>query len=237
MSDKVQQTLGNPSWARVTAFTMYGLACGGMNIAFWQELLQLKLDAGLVFWGAIVCFLFAGFGFQIAKLKGRTILLSCLLLPFFPVLYLSALLLAMAVGVVWLPIVMTGFSIKGFLQRRRYRQKLRGAGRLTSVTEIRHRLEVGEGTFIMETGFKGTYQIWWTEDDLLAKGTPVKTNEEIFAVWEGKPHEFNELLLKDYLDEDSGKAILTDIPPKKARAGRLARAFPRTPSVLAVHYH
>ena len=69
--------------------------------------------------------------------------------------------------------------------------------------------------------------MWWTQDDLFALGSPVTTNEEFMDVLTGKEHAFNCQCLQDYLDADTGKALLTSIPARYARTQWLARQYPR----------
>ena len=99
--------------------------------------------------------------------------------------------------------------------------------RFTTLDDLRPRLIAGEGTLIEDTGHKGPYRLWWTEDDLFALGVPASTNEEFFAILTGKEHPFNSRCLNDYLDKESGKALLTSIPPRYAVSGKLARLFPK----------
>jgi hypothetical protein len=117
----------------------------------------------------------------------------------------------------------------------RFRRRMRSQGRFATAKRLRPRLQAGEGTLIVETGHKGSYRVWWAADDLLSLGRPVSTKEELTGLISGRlKHEFNERCLKEYLDNEHGKAHLTTIPARHIPSGRLARQFPQSRIVQVV---
>lgn len=100
-------------------------------------------------------------------------------------------------------------------------------GRFITLDDLRPRLDTGTGTLIMQWGQKGTYRIWWTEDDLFSLGEPVSARDDFIAVFQGQEHAFNTRCQQQYLDDETGRALLTSIPPRYGRSGKLARMFPR----------
>ena len=118
-------------------------------------------------------------------------------------------------------------AVRGVLAVRRFRSRMKTKNRFATLEDLRPRLMAGEGTLIEDTGQKGPYRIWWTQGDLFAFGAPASTDEEFISVLTGEEHPFNSRCLKDYLDEETGKALLTSIPPRYAASGKLSRLFPR----------
>ncbi len=57
------------------------------------------------------------------------------------------------------------------------------------------------------------YRIWFTEDDLSQKGMTTLTNDDLIDLLSGEERPFNSLLKDKYLNEQTGKALLTRIPP------------------------
>src|SRR5262249_20729399 len=124
--------------------------------------------------------------------------------------------------------------VTGIRDERRFRKRMKARDRYLTLDRLRQRLEAGEGTLIRESGVKGPVRIWWTEDDIPAKGTLVTTDEEYFAVFRGEPHAYNLHCWQEYLAAETGKAILTSIPPRYAAWGKLARMFPKVPVVTVI---
>jgi hypothetical protein len=88
----------------------------------------------------------------------------------------------------------------------------------------------------VETHGTGPFRIWYTEDDVLAKGEPISTDEEMLGVLGGKSsHVFNSRCLRKYLDSTDGSASLTNIRPARVRSGRFQKMFPRAPLVRLYH--
>lgn len=144
-----------------------------------------------------------------------------LLLPFF----LVGLL------IVYLPFL----AVAGFIRERWFRRKLRLTGRFITLRQLRPRLNAGEGTLIEEWGPKGPYHIWWTDENIMARGTPPtehECNEMIGG--DGKEQTFNTLCVKDYLEPETGRALLTNMWPLFSNGNRLMRRFPGVPVVKLV---
>lgn len=115
----------------------------------------------------------------------------------------------------------------GWLDERRFRDRLRVQGRLPRMNELQPKLEAGEGTLMVEMS-KGSRRVWWTPDDVPATGEPVdvEDDEEYVAILSGeKEHAFNTYCLREYLDEETGKALLTPIRP--TTCGQLAKRYPK----------
>ena len=113
------------------------------------------------------------------------------------------------------------------IAERELRESMKSKGRFIDWSELRAKLEAGEGTLLKETGQKGPYRAWWTPDDVLAKGTLPATKEEFIGIISGKQtHLFNTKCFRDYLDPDAGKAMLTTIRPGQMRSGRLVGNYP-----------
>src|SRR5687767_15158491 len=92
----------------------------------------------------------------------------------------------------------------------------------------------GEGTLIEETGHDGPYHVWWTADNIHSLGVPVATDEGLLDVLCGGRHAFNCRCIKEYVHDDTGRALLPSIPARRARGGGLARMFRRMKVALVV---
>ncbi len=130
--------------------------------------------------------------------------------------------LATAMAVLW-PYA----AIRLAVAERRFRAAMKSKGRFIILEDLRPRLIAGEGTLIEDMGQKGPYRLWWTQDDLSTLGSPASTRADFIAIYAGKGHPFNSRCLDEYLDEDTGKALLTSIPARYSSSGKLARMFPR----------
>ena len=155
-----------------------------------------------------------------------------LLIPLLP-LAIPGILIAF--GVVFLVIgVMLPFLIaKGFLHERRFRNELKSKNRFVTLRRLRPRLEAGEGTLIEEWGVKGPYHIWWTGENVTTRGTPL-TEEDFRSIMGGEDHAFNAQCVKEYLELDTGRALLTSISRRVARKDGLKRLFPKVAVVMLV---
>jgi hypothetical protein len=115
------------------------------------------------------------------------------------------------------------------------RQELKKQGRFVTLDALRPKLAAGEGTLLEETGPKGPYRIWWTEDELSPRQTDLNDPERPRRLFDGEPDEFNDRCLQEYLSRQNGRASLTAIPLTLARTGRLGEIFPKTRRVMIVH--
>jgi hypothetical protein len=66
-------------------------------------------------------------------------------------------------------------------------------------------------------------------------GSPVSTQEEFISILTGEAHEFNSQCQKEYLDKETGRALLTTIPARHAISGKLAFMFPAARIAKIVH--
>jgi hypothetical protein len=132
-----------------------------------------------------------------------------------------------------IPIVAV-LALRRMLKDGRLMRSLAKKGRLMPLSQLAPRLEAGEGTLLEETGHKGVCRIWWTSDDLASIAPNIEAGERFVQLLEGNDVDgFNQLCL-DYLGESQGKAILTSIPPRHARSGKLSRRFPKAKRVTVV---
>jgi hypothetical protein len=141
----------------------------------------------------------------------------------------------LGLGVVLVPVAaMWPFlRVRHAVRERKYLNALRSQGRFVTADDLRPRLDAGLGTLIVDTGQKGPHRVWWTEDDLLGLGNPVSTKEEFFAALKGE-HAFNARCLTEYLEDKTGKALLTSMRTGDFRGERLGRTFPKAKVVTVV---
>ena len=214
-------------------FRKYLLAAYGIlvGLAFAAGILNGTGVTNSVAVAAWIVGLAAGFGFLGWRLarspKSLSIPQIILVIPLMPFMFLAVL---MGLGAILVPVaVMWPFlRTKHLIHERRHRNALRSQGRFSTVDALRSKLDAGEGTLIEDTGQKGPYHIWWTEDDLFDLGKPVSTKDkDAFLAALREEHAFNARCLKEYLDDKTGRALLTSIPARYARTGRLAQMLPR----------
>jgi hypothetical protein len=147
------------------------------------------------------------------------------------ILLVPPVLVASLVGVL-LAIILFGvlcpvFIVQNVIRERRFRAQMQAAGRYLTWQELLPSLESGDGTLIVETHGTGPFRIWYTEDNIRAKGEPISTDEEILGVLGGKTsHVFNSRCLREYIDSANGSASLTNIRPARVRSGRFQKRFP-----------
>jgi hypothetical protein len=217
---------------RATCFTAFGLILGAGYVVLMYHVAPNDI-VGLVFWGIFLPFFFGFMGWGTSQNEEWSDLQRVAFLVLWPMMMVIATVgfwLFILILVLALPV----FVVQAMLAARRFRNRMKSDGRFISLPDLRPKLEAGEGTLIEETGHKGPYRIWWTEDNLLGKGTPPSADEDFVAIFEGKDNPFNSLCLREYLDSDSGKAMLTPLPARYAQSGRLARMFPRMQIVMLV---
>jgi hypothetical protein len=138
----------------------------------------------------------------------------------FPVAFPLGLVCGVLVFAGVIAIVLPVAAVQGFHRRRRFRASMKAKARFLAGAELQSKLASGEGTLIAELGPKGPFRIWWTEADILAKGRPISTDEELLAVWKGDPHPFNAQCYEDYVHPETGRALLTAIPGRQVRSDR-----------------
>jgi hypothetical protein len=230
----------NPTMARSLGFTLLGLTIGLCYAAllFYSVAAPMfsVLQIGLIVAGAIIV-VFCGFvGFNIAKSseyagwKGgmRGALFIALAPGVIPASCLGIAVLFLMVAIT-IPFAMW----RSARLYRRMRKELESKARFASLDALRPKLEAGVGTIIEETGVKGPYHIWWTEDELPV--SPPLTDEEYVGILSGeKPQAFNDYCLSAYVDVAKGKATLTSIPPRKFVLADFSRMFPRMKMVKVI---
>ena len=90
----------------------------------------------------------------------------------------------------------------GWEPDRRLRNRLRLAGRTIDEAEARRRLDLGEGTLLLQvmnsTGGTWADRAWWTSDAL--EDPPLTSARKLRAHWDR--------LRRDYFDPDRGRALL-----------------------------
>jgi hypothetical protein len=209
---------------RRTLFTLYGTAIGMVYVAVLANAWPLSAVLTAIISIAVVA-AFSYFGNRLpkaAEMSDRQVLIA---IPFFPFALLGGMI-AFGFILFFMAVVWPYAAIRAVAAERRFRAMMKTKGRFATLQDLRARLIAGEGTLIEDTGQKGPYRLWWTEDDLFTLGSPASTQEEFISILTGKDHPFNSRCLKDYLDKEAGKALLTSIQPRYAASGELARLFP-----------
>ena len=213
-------------------FSAYGVAVGGGYVAV-VHLTAPDFRAGIFFWGLVIPACFGFIARRAANNSEWSDVQRFVLIPMIPVSILGACfgiaVIFMIVAVIW-PITL----VRAIKQERAFRSLMKSKGRILDAVDLRQRLEVGEGSLIEETGHKGSYHVWWTDENVLEKGSPLSTDEDFLDVLQGKDHPFNSQCLKEYLDPDTGKAFLTSLPPKKVKSSKFIRMYPRMTIVMVV---
>jgi hypothetical protein len=222
---------------RAFFFTAYGLAVGAGYVTILYlvvpPLLSVGDWVGFVFWAVVILFICGSLGWGLAtspdfdqssKWSNVKILVGVPLVP-------PGIVVSGPVFFGFLIIVTPIFYVKWLMDERRFRNQLTAKGRFISFESLRPRLEAGEGVLIRELGIKGnTDHIWWTQDTGLAMVVPPSSEDEFET--------FSSQMLKEYLDPDGGKAVLTSIPPRYANSGKLRQLFPQMPiTTLAGLYY
>lgn len=196
--------------------------------AFFQDSVVGLAGAGFVF-AAIVAI-----AWTLAGTRDQTIGRKLLMIALAPGALLGALL-----GLVFILLFEIGLIPVLAVRRMRKEAQLRRAmskqGRLLHMSQLAPRLEAGEGTLLEETGHKGAYRIWWTDDDLTDRAPSIDAGERFLQLLEGSDFGgFNQLCLESYVGQSQGKACLTTIPPRQVNSGNLARRFPKARRVMVV---
>jgi hypothetical protein len=142
-----------------------------------------------------------------------------------PLVFLISLF-GMAVFVLMIAAMYPFIALRHMQSQRRFRKMMESKGRFVTGNDLRRKLDEGTGTLVVECRTKGPFRIWWTEDNLASLGTPLSTREELKAFYEGQEHPFNNRCLKEYLDDETGKALLTSLPARHARSEKLVSTFP-----------
>lgn len=209
---------------RTTLFTLYGILIGFAYSAIVAIVFPLSIIVTITL-SSVVMAAFSYYSDHLAKDSQMSNWQFAFLLPLIPFAMLGGIL---GIGFFFCIIgaAVPFFTIEGIWKAHQFHKSMKSKGRFIALLELEPRLIAGKGTLIEEMGNKGPYRIWWTEDDLFSLGSPVSTQEEFVSVLTGKEHEFNSRCLREYFDEETGKAMLTPIPPRHAVSGRLALMFP-----------
>jgi hypothetical protein len=124
-------------------------------------------------------------------------------------------------------------------RRLRFASRMRRQGRFIQWSALEPRLQVGEGTLIVEQAQKAGIRVWWVHDDVLRTAPiqpPLENHLNYFPLTE--PHPFFSWCFERYLNPDSGQAILTDppysYPPGFATAAFFKDRFPALSVVMTV---
>ena len=186
-----------------------------------------------VAWTIILALLFGLYGWRLVRTLGSQRNVVLLIgIPLMPLVIFATLI---GFGALLLPIAVAYpfWRVKHAVRKRQYQNTLKHQGRFITIDVLQSRLNAGEGTLIEDTGQKGPYRIWWTEDDLFGLGNPVSTKDEFLSALGGE-HAFNTQCLNEYLDEKAGRALLTSMPARYAKKGGLAQMFPRMKVVAVI---
>lgn len=166
-------------------------------------------------------------GYTLSDSPDYSTVQKVILLPLVPVVFVAS-----SVGVVFV-IALFGvlypvFAIQNLRREHRFRAQMKAAGRYITWQDLLPSLKAGQGTLLEESSGTGPYRIWYTPDDVLAKGEPISSDEELLGVFSGKIcHLFNSRCCREYLAPDDGKAFLTTIRPARVTSGRIQKRFPR----------
>lgn len=203
-------------------YTIIGLliGCGygiGVSIGFhfdhWTTFVATVFGAGLL----------ANWGYMVSQEPSYSAWRRIVVLALAPVAFVGSLI-GVVVAVMLAGVLLPYFGIQNVLTERKFQKQMRATGRFATCEEIVSSLEASEGTLIEESLGTGPIRIWYTREDVLARGQPICTDEEILGVLSRKLcHVFNAWCLRRYLDPDSGIAFLTGIRPKHVRAGRVPK--------------
>ena len=215
---------------RMGLFTAYGAIIGAAYLTVLCFVVPLNGWIVLLI-GLPVPVLLAYLGYSISGVDTLSDWRRFLLIPLSPFVF-PAGMIGIGFVLLFMAFILPFAWVGSLVREGKLRQQMKAKGRFLPLEELRPKLEAGQGTLIDETGPKGPYHIWWTEDDVRAKGSTASTTQEIIAIIQGKEHPFNSQCLEEYLDPDSGRAFLTTIRPRYARSERLARMFPRMPVVV-----
>lgn len=224
------------AWQRF-ALTFFGILVGAG--AAWLVAARCESGAKATFLAASAGGALLGYiGYRLATEPDNSFLRKLAMLALSPLVFpavLSLVVLLVSLVVIVLAIV----TPIGFVQRQTHEAKLRkrmkSKNRYISLRNARRFLEAGRGTLIAEIFLPGgCNRVWFTENDLSQKGMTALTNDDLIALLAGEERPFNSLLKDEYLNEETGKALLTRIPPHWVNSGRLKRMFPHAAIAEAV---
>jgi hypothetical protein len=223
-------------WIRRLLFTVYGIAIGvivGSLVMLWLDDIPTVATIGAAF----VLLVYTVVGWLIASGEDNPVGKRLVMLPLAPPLLLigcSVLVLVFVVLFVVLAAIMPFDAVRARREEAKFRRAMQQQRRFIARHELSTRLDSGEGTLLEEAGPKGTYRIWWTEDDVGAdqRGMSLKEFLERLLRKDSEIDRFNAECIATYLAEENGKAILTDIPARLARRGKLESVCPRANRVV-----
>jgi hypothetical protein len=227
------ESTGRGTWQRL-AFASLGAMVGA---AYGYGASVATTSGSLASWIVVILgiAIFGWIGFKLADSPEYSTFQKLILLSLVPPVFVASVagvLLMLGVLVIVSPV----FLVQGIRRDRRFRAQMRAAGRYFTWQELLPSLESGTGTLIEESYGTGPFRIWYTPDDVPAKGEPISTNEEILGVLSGKiSHVFNSRCLREYLDPANGSASLTNIRPARVRTGRFQKKFPQMKIVRLIH--
>ena len=205
----------------------YGVVVGVAFAAVIQNAAGITSPVAVAAWVIALAIMFGLFGWSVAgspDWPGNWRIL--ILIPLAPFAFLGSLL---AITVFVVPIAAAlwpFFRAKQIMRERSRRNALAAQGRFATIDTLRPKLDAGTGSLIVDTGEKEPYRVWWTEDDLFDLGKPVSTKDEFIAAFRGE-HAFNARCLTEYLDDKTGKALLTSMTTRDWHGEQLTRTFPQ----------
>lgn len=125
------------------------------------------------------------------------------------------------------------------VRERRFRRRMKDRGRFMDWEKLRPALETGDGTLIVEYGLKAPTRVWWTAINVLALApSPPPSEREVQLLRHmPEPHSFVGWCHKRFLDDESGKAILThptDVPDGCSFARHFRERFPDISTIETV---
>ena len=223
---------GRVSWQAVL-FAAFGAIVGsGYSIAICRYVgfspltcwVLILIGAGLI--GMI--------GLGVGRSGEYSVAQKVLLLPLVPPVFLVSATTFLGIILTML-FLFPVFAIQRIRGEHKFRTEMKAAGRYVRWSDLLPLLESGQGTLIEESSTSGPFRIWYTPDDLLAKGEPISTDKELIGVFFGKlSHLFNSRCLHEYLDPNSGTALATSIRPRFVKTDRFKKRFPHVTVVRLI---
>ena len=227
MRDCSELTISYEAEMRTAIFTLYSVAVGIAYTAILCSFLPHKA-VYLILLGMLFICLFSCISVKFVQKNQYSNIQYILLLPLIPFVFVISIASIGFMTVVIIVLLWPFVAIQHKKKNLNSVRKMNCKRRYIEFDDLQKSLKIGEGTLIEETGNKGPYHIWWTEDDLMSLGKPVSTKEEFLEIIAGKVKDgFNSRCLVEYISEETGKAFLTSVPTKYVTSGKLAKLFPQ----------
>jgi hypothetical protein len=214
--------------ARTIFFSLYGVTLDVVIAATFLWLMPEKRAIAAILLLAFSTF-YCVMGRKVARQTNTSLSEGLIAVPLM-LFGVVVMILVFATILVWGAALLPVSAVSWAWHNRRLLNQLNVAGRLMDFGQLEQRLIAGGGTVIEEWGLHGPLRIWWTGDDLLAKGLPPASDETFFAIADGAGSDWHSSSVRQYLDPVSGRASLVKLGHR--RAGRIGKMFPQARTVL-----